>query len=185
MKYRIAVLGLVVIFGSSAPGIISVRAVKTAAATVKWHDALRQKAEWYRSDEAVRIADNLLVYQRDIGGWPKNIDMAAVLTETERSSIASDKHVDDSTIDNGATYTQLNYLARVYAARTLVRHKEAFLKGVDYLFKAQYANGGWPQYYPRLTGYYKHITFNDDAMIGVLKLLHVIPPKRGALSFLH
>ncbi len=174
MKYRIAVLGLVVIFGSSAPGIISVRAVKTAAATVKWHD----------SDEAVRIADNLLVYQRDIGGWPKNIDMAAVLTETERSSIASDKHVDDSTIDNGATYTQLNYLARVYAARTLVRHKEAFLKGVDYLFKAQYANGGWPQYYPRLTGYYKHITFNDDAMIGVLKLLQVIARKRAAFAFL-
>src|SRR6266481_52284 len=100
MKYRIAVLSLVVIFGSSAPGIISVRAVQTAAATVKWHDALRQKAEWYRSDEAVRIADNLLVYQRDIGGWPKNIDMAAVLNEPQRSSIANEKQADDSTIDN-------------------------------------------------------------------------------------
>jgi PelA/Pel-15E family pectate lyase len=42
---------------------------------------------------------------------------------------------------------------------------------LDYLFKAQYPNGGWPQFYPDLSGYYKHITFNDDAMIGVMKLL--------------
>jgi PelA/Pel-15E family pectate lyase len=183
MKYRIAVLFLIVMFGVRAPGLNPGRTAQAASTTIKWHDALRQKAEWYRSDEAVRVADNLLIYQRGIGGWPKNIDMAAVLTEPQRSDIASEKLADDSTIDNGATSTQLNYLARVYAARGLARHKESFLRGLDYLLKAQYDNGGWPQYYPRLTGYYKHITFNDDAMTGVLRLLQDIARKKTAFAF--
>jgi len=183
MKYRIAVPILIVMFGVRAPGLNPGCTAQGASTTIKWHDALRQKAEWYRSDEAVRVADNLLVYQRDIGGWPKNIDMAAVLTDSQRSAIAGEKLTDDSTIDNGATYTQLNYLARVYVARGLARHKESFFKGIDYLFKAQYDNGGWPQYYPGLTGYYKRITFNDDAMTGVLKLLQDIARKKTAVAF--
>ena len=89
----------------------------------------------------------------------------------------------DSTIDNGATYTQLAFLARVREAKRLPRHEKAFLAGLDYLLQAQYANGGWPQYYPRLTGYYKHITFNDDAMIGVMSLLREMARKQPAYVF--
>src|SRR2546423_774398 len=114
-----------------------------APAPVSWKDGLKQKAEWYAGDDAVRIADNLLLYQRDTGGWPKNIDMAQVLTETEKAALFRQKRDGESTIDNGATYTQLIFLARVYTAKKLERYKEAFLKGVDYLLKAQYDNGGW------------------------------------------
>ena len=152
-------------------------------APFNWKDALRQKPEWYAGDEAVRVADNLLLYQRDAGGWYKNIDMAAALTEQQKAALVKQKQEDDSTIDNGATYTQLEFLARVYTARGLERHREAFLKGVDYLLKAQYSNGGWPQYYPRLTGYYKHITYNDGAMIGVMILLRDIARRRPRYAF--
>ena len=89
----------------------------------------------------------------------------------------------DSTIDNGGTYTQLAYLARVYTAKGFERHKEAFLKGIDYLLKAQYANGGWPQYYPLHEGYYTHITYNDNAMIGVLRLLRDIARGKADYRF--
>ena len=157
--------------------------IATSDTAINWRDILKQKPEWYASDEAVRIANNLLLYQREIGGWHKNIDMAKRLTEKEKAEISKQKKQDDSTIDNGATYTQLQYLARVYTAKKLERHKSAFLAGVDYLLKAQYPNGGWPQYYPRLTGYYKHITFNDDAMIGVIKLLNDIAKKKAAFTF--
>lgn len=156
---------------------------KGATASIKWQDCLKQKPEWYGSDEAVRIADNVLLYQRDTGGWYKNTDMAVVLTAKEKTNLIQEKQKADSNIDNGATYTQLAYLARVYQAKKLERHKEAFLKGVDYLLKAQYANGGWPQYYPRLTGYYKHITFNDGAMIGVMKLMRDIAKKKSPYTF--
>ncbi len=54
---------------------------------------------------------------------------------------------------------------------------------MDYLLNAQYHNGGWPQYYPKLTGYYKHITFNDGAMIGVMRLLQDITARKPDYAF--
>jgi len=154
---------------------------------VAWKDCLRQKPEWYAGEEAMRIADNVLLYQRESGGWPKNIDMAVVLSERAKAEIAKEKGHDDSLIDNGATYTQMDYLARVFnATGHPIRKedlKESFIKGLDYLLKAQYENGGWPQYYPKLKGYYKHITFNDDAMVGVMELLRKVALKDHAYSF--
>jgi PelA/Pel-15E family pectate lyase len=150
---------------------------------LKWTDILKQESEWYSSTEAVRIADNVLLYQRDTGGWPKNIDMAKLLTELEVATLIKQKTEIDSNIDNGATYTQLIFLARVYQAKRVDRHKQAFLKGLDYLFKGQYANGGWPQYFPDRQGYYAHITFNDGAMIGVMNLLHDIDQKEVPYVF--
>ena len=167
----------------SASAFIPLPVIPSAKSTIKWRDALKQKPAWYESEEAMRIADNLLAYQRESGGWPKNIDMATVLTAAERAGIVKEKLATDSTIDNGASYTQLIFLARVYSAKRLERHRESFVQGVDYLLKAQYDNGGWPQFYPQLTGYYKHITFNDDAMIGVMELLRDIARKKPDYLF--
>jgi PelA/Pel-15E family pectate lyase len=157
-------------------------------AAVKWGEGLlRQKPEWFASPEAARVADNLLAYQRDVGGWPKNIDMAAPLDEKRRAEILKEKgeagDERSATIDNGATFTQLEYLARVYTAQRLERHREAFLKGLDYLLAAQYENGGWPQYFPLRKGYYTHITYNDGAMVGVLELLRGVAQKKPAYLF--
>lgn len=139
--------------------------------------------EWYASTEALRIADNFVLYQRDSGGWPKNIDMAKPLDERDKATLLKQKKNSDSTIDNGATFTQLSFLARVYTAQPHDRHRESFLKGFDFLLKAQYPNGGWPQFYPNATGYHKHITFNDNAMIGVMKLLRDVAGKKSAYAF--
>jgi hypothetical protein len=85
---------------------------------VSWRDAMRQPAAWFGGDEAVRIAENLLLYQREIGGWVKNIDMALALGPTDRAAIEKQKADPEahSTIDNDATYTQMRYLARVFTA---------------------------------------------------------------------
>jgi PelA/Pel-15E family pectate lyase len=152
-------------------------------AQIAWRDCLNQKPAWYGSAEAIRIADNVLLYQRDSGGWPKNIDMAAALDGGQKADLAGQKRRPDSTIDNRATYTQMAFLARVYNATKTERFKDSFLKGVDFLLRAQYENGGWPQYYPDLTGYRKHITFNDDAMIGVMSILRDIAGKDPVYAF--
>jgi len=154
-----------------------------AVGTIAWDDAQKKPNEWYASAEALRIADNVVLYQRDSGGWPKNIDMGKPLDDKGRAGLLRVRKKNDSTIDNGATYTQLSFLARVYTAQTQERHRESFLKGLDYLFKAQYPNGGWPQFYPNLNGYYKHITFNDNAMIGVMKLLRDVAAAKPAYTF--
>lgn len=146
---------------------------------VTWREALKQHADWYASDEAIRIADNLLIYQHETGGWPKNIDMAKVLMKQDVERIENskkDKHklLGQPTMDNGATAPQLRYLARVYDKTKEKRYKESFIKGVNYLLEAQYKSGGWPQFYPLKEGYYTHITYNDNAMKNTMRLLQEI-----------
>jgi PelA/Pel-15E family pectate lyase len=150
---------------------------------ISWKDCLDQEPRWYGSREAIRIADNLILFQRASGGWPKDIDMAAVLHEDQKADLAIRKSRIDSTIDNGATYMQMAYLARVFAAAKIARYKEAFIKGLDFLLEAQYENGGWPQVYPKPSGYHKHITFNDDAMAGVMNILRGISRREPAYAF--
>ncbi len=150
---------------------------------VRWRNALQQKAEWYSSDEATRIAENVLLYQRNNGGWTKNVDMATPLEPGEKAQLLEDKDAAHSTIDNGATYTQLQFLAKVFNGSKQEKYKTAFLNGLDYLLAAQYENGGWPQYFPLRKGYYTHITYNDDAMIGVMRLLRAVAQKNSDYTF--
>ena len=141
-------------------------------AKLTWKEVLRQPADWYGSDDAKRIAENVLSYQNNNGGWPKNIEMARELSDGEMRELEKAKTEDTgTTIDNDATYTQMRYLAKIYEATGEERFKTGFMKGLDYLLQAQYNNGGWPQYFPVREGYYEHITFNDGAMIGVMLLL--------------
>ena len=150
---------------------------------VAWDDVLKQAPLWYAVDEATRIADNVLQYQRANGGWEKNVDMAAMLTQGEKAELARHKNETDTTIDNGATTTQLAYLAKVITAKNIDRHKEAFFRGLDFLLAMQYENGGFPQYYPLKTDYSREITFNDNAMINALKVLRDIARKKEDYLF--
>ncbi|MBQ5902742.1 MAG: pectate lyase, partial [Alistipes sp.] len=125
--------------------------------------------EFFCSEEATRIGDQMLLYQRVTGAWPKNTDMVRRLTDQERDMVIKAKEgVHDSTIDNGATTSQMIFLARLYQATGEARFREAFLKGLQYLLDGQYENGGWPQIWPITTGYHAHITFNDDAIANIL-----------------
>lgn len=163
--------------------VFSVSADVAARLQLRWGQALNQPSEWYASPEAVRIADNLLRWQRKSGGWPKNTDMAIVLSQAEAAKVSQEPAESDATLDNGSTHTQMRYLARVFNATQQARFKESFLKGLDYLFAAQYDNGGWPQFYPLIKGYYTHITYNDDAMASVLTLLREIARKQPNYTF--
>ena len=147
---------------------------------IVWKEAMNQNSDWYSSTEAIRLADNVLLYQHKTGGWPKNINMARIISNKELSKIKNGQANDKtrSSIDNGATYTQMRYLGKVFENTRHERFKKSFLKGVDYLIDAQYENGGWPQCYPIIKGYKENITFNDSAMIGVMKILRNIAKEK-------
>lgn len=130
---------------------------------------------WFATNEAKSIAENVLLYQRDIGGWPKNIQMHKPLSEAKKKELLILKSSDnDVTTDNGATTQELLFLSKIYRITPDERYKKAFLLGVDYLLEAQYDNGGWPQFYPLKEGYYSHITYNDNSMVNILNLLKEI-----------
>jgi PelA/Pel-15E family pectate lyase len=150
---------------------------------ISWKDVLDQTALWYAVDEATRIANQVVLYQRENGGWEKNVDMAAMLTQTEREKLLKEKSSTDTTIDNNATVEQLRYLAKVITAKNIEAHKAAFLKGLDFLLSMQYANGGFPQFYPLKNDYSRQITFNDGAMINALKILRDVARRREDFLF--
>ncbi len=139
--------------------------------------------EWYGSDESVRVAENVLLYQRNIGGWPKNTAFHLPLSEAEKAKILKEKSNEDAIFDNGATTTEMRFLAKMYAKTGSDTYKTAVENGLRFILKAQYDNGGWPMFYPLKKGYYTHITFNDDAHARLLKLLKEINDRKPLFAF--
>jgi len=118
--------------------------------------------------------------------------MALMLTKSEKEELAVKRSdISETTIDNRTTYPQVSYLGKIITASLLKssppnnfpKYKEAFNRGLDYLLSSQYENGGFPQFFPLKKGYYTHITFNDDAMIGVLELFRQIAEKGDDFKF--
>jgi PelA/Pel-15E family pectate lyase len=163
---------------------------------------LNHEPAWYASAEALRIADVILSFQTPAGGWGKNLDMSKqprrpgeAFTPNNLSKFLSPGDFDTplepdwnyvGTIDNDATTTQLNFLAKVIVAsqaENATAYRAAFLHGMDYLFAAQYPNGGWPQVWPLEGGYHDAITYNDDAMTQVVDLMGKAAEGRDEFSF--
>jgi PelA/Pel-15E family pectate lyase len=128
----------------------------------------------YNEDDIRAIADNILLFQKNNGGWPKNYDMQAVLTDEQKAAVLKSKEEINTTFDNGGTHSQVIYLAKVYTATGEEKYGESCLRGIKFILSAQYPNGGFPQFFPDTSGYRKYITFNDGAMIGVMNVLYSI-----------
>ena len=149
-----------------------VSTVPSASAQRKNHWLRQTDEAFFATEQALRIGEQVLAFQRCTGGWPKNIDMAAPLTDADLQGVLAEKsRRDDSTTDNGATTMQLSFLARLYRVTGDMRFRDAFRQGVEYLLSGQYASGGWPQFWPEMRDYQIHITYNDDAMVNTMTLL--------------
>jgi pectinesterase len=131
---------------------------------------------WFTSPEGKRILDNVLSWQNPVGGWWKAYD-ANTPRPAEPIPDNSGWH-STSTFDNRATYSELRLLARAFRVTQDARYRDAFLRGMKFVFDAQYPNGGWPQRFPLEDNYGRHITFNDGAMTEVMQLLKDIADER-------
>ena len=149
-----------------------------------WEKLIRSRnAEWYLTDSAKIIAENVMLYQRNIGGWPKNTLMHHYLSSEQKEKLLQKKdHNYDCTTDNGATILEMTYLSNMYRMVPDEKYKNAFLKGLSYLLEAQYENGGWPQFYPLHKDYSREITFNDNSMINIMELLRHLSLNDGKYS---
>lgn len=122
------------------------------------------------------LADKVLVYQLPNGGWGKQLDKKAVdyslpidKTLLNKIKASGDEH---ATIDNSATTKEITILINAYQATKNPAYLKSGEKGIRYLLTMQYANGGFPQYYPNTAIYRKQITYNDNAMINALSILY-------------
>jgi len=116
-------------------------------------------------------AEAVLSFQTPSGGWSKRTDMSL---KRQRGQYYGSEPAYVPTFDNGATTTQLGWLAQYYPQASLMlrdRITEALERGVILLLQAQYPNGGFPQSYPLRGGYHDAITLNDDVMYKSMQLL--------------
>jgi PelA/Pel-15E family pectate lyase len=181
-------------------GGLKTPAIPTAANSAKGID-LDNPADWYGQAEARRIAGIIVSFQTPAGGWSKNLNMTRsarqpgesfAVDNEPKNQPASDFDVPSDrnwnyigTFDNDATVTQLRFLAKVIAAggtNDAVLRK-SFLHGLDYVFAAQFPNGGWPQVWPLQGGYHDVITINDDAVLNVLELLRDVAAGQDEFAF--
>lgn len=138
----------------------------------------------YKPTEITAIADNILLFQKNNGGWPKNYDVQAILTSAQKDSVLAAKNATNTTFDNGTTHAQIVALCQAYTITKKEQYKKGALLGLQYIKAAQYANGGWPQYYPLEDNYSKYITFNDDVYSDIMWLLKDIIERKPNYLFL-
>ena len=135
-------------------------------------------------------ADNMLLFQRGSGGWSKQFkgkafDYNVEFSAAEKSDIAEEAKKDDANIDNGSTAKEIRYLVKTYKKINNPKYLEAAENGIRFLLKAQYKNGGWPQYYPDKSLYRAEVTYNDNAMINTLNVLQDVALKQNDLDIVN
>jgi PelA/Pel-15E family pectate lyase len=162
---------------------------------------LNKPAEWYGSAEARHVADIVVSFQTPAGGWSKNLDLTDHLRKPGESFAPNNlsAHLTPGdfdtphdpqwnyvgTLDNDATTTELQFLAKVAAAsgKSADPYRAGILRGLDYIFAAQFPNGGWPQVWPLEGGYHDAITFNDGAVTETLELLQAVADGNDQFAF--
>ena len=153
--------------------LLAIVVAKGAAADpiTRWGThVLQQPDAWYGSPDARAAAEQVIVYQSDVGAWPKNHNLLETITPEDLRDLNSSGKA--NTIDNGATTLPMRFLARVHQASPNEKYIDAFTRGLEYLIDSQYDNGGFPQFYPlRGDEYYSRITYNDGAMSRAMALL--------------
>ena len=87
----------------------------------------------YKPSEIAKIADNLLLFQKVNGGWPKNYDFFAILTPQQINIVKARKNETNTTFDNGNTYTQIAALAIAWQATKAEKYKSGCLKGLEFV----------------------------------------------------
>lgn len=131
------------------------------------------------------------VYQNEDGGWAKTNTHYDLLDEGFMRLLTPGY----STFDNGSTHGQMRFLSRVIRlsleypsefqgyGEELEKIETSFWKSVRYLLEAQDdEDGGWPQYYPYAIGYFKNITYNDNAMTTIMETLYALTNEDGNMD---
>ncbi|MDQ8023905.1 MAG: pectate lyase [Moraxellaceae bacterium] len=147
-----------------------------------WRNRYGDKYAKYEPTQIVGIAENVLLYQRDVGGWIENQDATRILTSAEMDGIRKEKSNPKASFDNRNVYSQIEYLFAVYDQTGSARYRDAAMKGFDYTLGMQHKQcGGWPHTVPGSEAYHPYITMADEVTSGILRMLRKV--ENGSAPF--
>ena len=114
-------------------------------------------------DDYRAIADNLLAYQNEDGGWPKNMDwLGKIDIDSVKQTLTP--YSGRSTFDNRNIHPQIAYLAEVYTLTGKRAYRDAAQRAIDYTLDHQYPNGSWIGWEDEA------IAYNDGIIDGILRV---------------
>jgi PelA/Pel-15E family pectate lyase len=138
-------------------------------------------------EQAEKAADALLSGQHESGGWRYFIDFEPEGTAKWHEEIGSQcwgweefyYNCGNATFDDSVTTGVIRFLMDLTEIEPDPKYREALEKGLGFVLKSQYPDGGWPQRYPICSddedvphpNYTAYRTFNDDVTIGNIELL--------------
>lgn len=138
---------------------------------IPWWPAMAARPDsWFASDEARRIADNILSWEvQETGGWP----LMNTIAQPRRPGGNQAGPWGTRAALIKATVNEMRFLARAQAAKPDPRYVPAIERGLSYILGAQYPTGGFPHSWPIFNTPYDHqATYNDDEMVDLMTLLH-------------
>jgi PelA/Pel-15E family pectate lyase len=163
-----------------AAGLAEMRLAPYAAA---FGVNLNRPVEWFATPEGRRVTANILSYQTPSGGWSKRLDLGREPRAPGTDFVSESNAHYEGTFDNDSTTTQLRAVAKAFKATQSEPARASFLRGLNYIFNAQYPNGGWPQVYPLEGGYHDSIPYNDNVIPNILTLLKDVAAGAGEFDF--
>ncbi len=141
---------------------------------------------WFTSAEARELANVIISYQTPTGGWSKAVDYRGGprAPGIHWTSQSGDGWHYCGTLDNGSTTEQIRFLAAVHSAAPHAEIQSAVLRGIEWVFAAQFPNGAWPQNYPAEPGYHEAATLNDNALLHAMELMHDLAKGNAPFTFI-
>jgi PelA/Pel-15E family pectate lyase len=150
-----------------------------------WQNTRGDDYPRYASDQVAQIADNILRFQRQDGGWVQNQDPARILDAAGLVQYAEEAKKTGGSFDNRNIYTQVDYLASAYALTGDARYRDASVRGLEFILAHQNPTcGGWPHSVPGSESYHPYITIADDVSAGVLGTLRAAASDAPRFAFI-
>lgn len=151
-------------------------------------DAYHATGDEYYYQAAEKAARALIWGQHPSGGWNYLIDFAgeASLKSWYETIGKSGWRLEEfhhyygnATFDDGGTAESAKFLLRLYMEKLDPTYKPALEHSLEFVLKAQYPVGGWPQRFPLRYDYSRdgkadytsYITFNDDVALENIEFL--------------
>lgn len=138
----------------------------------RWRNRLGDDYASYAPDQVREIADNILLLQRDHGGWIENRDPTRILSADDVSQLEAEKRDAAFSFDNRNIYSQIEYLMGAYERTGDARFRDGAERGLALVLNEQTPDcGAWRHSSPPRNDYHARITIADEVTSGNLRLL--------------
>ena len=168
------------------PSMIWIQPPGTATVGHLYLDCFHATRDEFYYRAAMEVADGLIAAQHPAGGWNYLHDFAGEDSARRWYDTIGKNgwrleefhhYYGNATFDDAGTSEASQFLLRLYLERRAFRLRAPLERAIRFVLDSQFANGGWPQRYPRVAGeaeYIRHITFNDDVAGENIKFLLMV-----------